>query len=173
MQVGVHVHMCAGACVCRVVHVYVYMHECVYMWRSEINIRCCSSGVDYLVFWDTVFHWDLELNVSLDWMAVESQRSSGLCRPSTLPLQCMPPHPAFCMYYGDQTQVLMFIQQALGQLRHLSSPSLPFLFLFCWYKIYSMITISYYFPFTLFQHWIPSNFLIIKNYSFASQILNI
>lgn len=41
---------------------FVFLCVCVNtgyicMWRSEVSLKCCSSGTVTLLFWDRVLHW--------------------------------------------------------------------------------------------------------------------
>lgn len=159
MRVGVLVHVCVGACTC--VHIYVSMHECVCMWRPEINIRCLRCCICCFLTQSLTGIWSSM--IKLGWVASECHGSSCLCLPSTAVTMYATTPPAFCMHDRDQTQVLMFIQP--HHLRHLSCPSLCFLY--CWYNINSTILTSHYFPF------IPMVDSSLKLFFCILQILNI
>lgn len=53
--VRVHVHR--GTCLCRFIYVYACRGACVCLRRTEVNLKCHSSGDRHLDFWDRVSHW--------------------------------------------------------------------------------------------------------------------
>lgn len=41
---------------------------CSFMWKPDVNLRCCSLGAFHLAFWDIVSHWHGVCQLELaDW----------------------------------------------------------------------------------------------------------
>ena len=94
------------------------MHMCVHacVWKPVVNFGYYSSGDIYFAFWDKFSHRDLGLT-RLGLLVNELQGSSSLYS------QHQGYHHRLGLYLDaeDQSEVLMFIQQALNLLSHLPS----------------------------------------------------
>lgn len=80
-------HMCVDIHVCIV-------HMCTGVWRYEDN-----EGIifmNYLLFFETVFHWLETLTSRLSWGASEPQESACLCLLSVRLIRC---YQAFFFFF--------------------------------------------------------------------------
>lgn len=107
--VGWRIHVCLfkyALCICVRVGMHVYTCTCVLV--SKYDQQYYFSEANYLVFWDSVPHWDLGLTILLVRLVYMSPRGT----PTWITREW---HHAWLFQENamDQTQVLMFLWLAL------------------------------------------------------------
>lgn len=86
--------------------VHVYVHVCLCLWQSKINIRRLSQPIATLIF-KTAFPWPWGFLIQTVWLPSEPQVSSCLCLPGAgIPGVCCRIW-IFDVSSGDRTQAVM------------------------------------------------------------------
>lgn len=90
-------YMCTCMFACNWMQVFVgggaafaYMHLYICIWKSESNLKSCSSGVIHILFFKSL--------ILLGWLVNDSSKVTWLCFLETLGFQFVPPHQV--LYVG-------------------------------------------------------------------------
>lgn len=117
------VHIC-GVYACRLC-MCICTGACMCLWRLEVHLECCSSGIIHFGFWNSQSFMETRgFSVSLDWLVRKLQGPITASLPPQLRMHTwLPPCPDLSVSSGDWPLALTLAQPALRSLGKPSPPS--------------------------------------------------